>query len=155
MSDDSMKNIFRFRLCCATVRVIIVLGGFIYMWKEFKEFAIKGNVIDLAVAFILGAAFTAIVTSLVNDIFMPFLGILIGGIDFSTLAVSVLGVKVMYGNFLQEIVKFFLVAFALFMMVKVLNRLKREKAVEETPEPELSREEQLLSEIRDLLKERP
>lgn len=125
------------------------------MWKEFKEFAIKGNVIDLAVAFILGAAFTAIVTSLVNDIFMPFLGILIGGIDFSTLAVSVLGVKVMYGNFLQEIVKFFLVAFALFMMVKVLNRLKREKAVEETPEPELSREEQLLSEIRDLLKERP
>ncbi|WP_214835743.1 large-conductance mechanosensitive channel protein MscL [Exiguobacterium sp. s36] len=125
------------------------------MWKEFKEFAIKGNVIDLAVAFILGAAFTAIVTSLVNDIFMPFLGILIGGIDFSTLAVSVLGVKVTYGNFLQEIVKFFLVAFALFMMVKVLNRLKREKAVEETPEPELSREEQLLSEIRDLLKERP
>lgn len=130
------------------------LGGFIFMWKEFKEFAIKGNVIDLAVAFILGAAFTAIVTSLVNDIFMPFLGILIGGIDFSTLAVSVLGVNVTYGNFLQEIVKFFLVAFALFMMVKVLNRLKREKAVEETPEPELSREEQLLSEIRDLLKER-
>ncbi|WP_233004742.1 large-conductance mechanosensitive channel protein MscL [Exiguobacterium aurantiacum] len=125
------------------------------MWKEFKEFAIKGNVIDLAVAFILGAAFTAIVTSLVNDIFMPFLGILIGGIDFSTLAVSVLGVNVTYGNFLQEIVKFFLIAFALFMMVKVLNRLKREKAVEEEPEPELSREEQLLSEIRDLLKERP
>lgn len=124
------------------------------MWKEFKEFAIKGNVIDLAVAFILGAAFTAIVTSLVNDIFMPFLGILIGGIDFSMLAVSVLGVNVTYGNFLQEIVKFFLIAFALFMMVKVLNRLKREKAVEETPEPELSREEQLLSEIRDLLKER-
>lgn len=125
------------------------------MWKEFKEFAIKGNVIDLAVAFILGAAFTAIVTSLVNDIFMPFLGILIGGIDFSRLAVSVLGVNVTYGNFLQEVVKFFLVAFALFMMVKVLNRLKREQAVEETPEPELSREEQLLSEIRDLLKERP
>lgn len=125
------------------------------MWKEFKEFAIKGNVIDLAVAFILGAAFTAIVTSLVNDIFMPFLGILIGGIDFSMLAVSVLGVNVTYGNFLQEVVKFFLVAFALFMMVKVLNRLKREQAVEETPEPELSREEQLLSEIRDLLKERP
>ncbi|ERG67591.1 large-conductance mechanosensitive channel protein MscL [Exiguobacterium chiriqhucha] len=124
------------------------------MWKEFKEFAIKGNVIDLAVAFILGAAFTAIVTSLVNDIFMPFLGILIGGIDFSTLAVSVFGVNVTYGNFLQEIVKFVLIAFALFMMVKVLNRLKREKAVEETPEPELSREEQLLSEIRDLLKER-
>ena len=125
------------------------------MWKEFKDFAIKGNIIDLAVAFILGAAFTAIVTSLVNDIFMPFLGILIGGIDFSTLAVTVLGVNVTYGNFLQEIVKFFLIAFALFMMVKVINRLKREKAVEETPEPELTREEQLLSEIRDLLKDRP
>lgn len=124
------------------------------MWKEFKDFAIKGNIIDLAVAFILGAAFTAIVTSLVNDIFMPFLGILIGGIDFSTLSLSILGVKVTYGNFLQEIVKFFLVAFALFMMVKTLTRLKREKAVEEVPEPELSREEQLLSEIRDLLKER-
>lgn len=124
------------------------------MWKEFKEFAIKGNIIDLAVAFILGAAFTAIVTSLVNDIFMPFLGIIIGGIDFSTLVVSVLGVTITYGNFLQEVVKFFLVAFALFMMVKTLNRLKREKAVEETPEPELSREEQLLSEIRDLLKAR-
>lgn len=124
------------------------------MWKEFKEFAMRGNIIDLAVAFILGAAFTAIVNSLVNDIFMPLLGILIGGINFSDLSMSVLDVKVAYGNFIQEIVTFLLIAFALFMMVKVINRLKREKAVEETPEPELSREEQLLSEIRDLLKER-
>ncbi|WP_047376415.1 large conductance mechanosensitive channel protein MscL [Exiguobacterium sp. ZOR0005] len=125
------------------------------MWKEFKEFAMRGNIIDLAVAFILGAAFTAIVNSLVNDIFMPLLGILIGGINFSDLSVSVLDVDVAYGNFIQEIVTFVLIAFALFMMVKVINRLKREKAVEETPEPELSREEQLLAEIRDLLKERP
>lgn len=125
------------------------------MWKEFKEFAMRGNIIDLAVAFILGAAFTAIVNSLVNDIFMPLLGILIGGINFSYLSVSVLDVDVAYGNFIQEIVTFLLIAFALFMMVKVINRLKREKAVEETPEPELSREEQLLAEIRDLLKERP
>ncbi len=124
------------------------------MWKEFKEFAMRGNIIDLAVAFILGAAFTAIVNSLVNDIFMPLLGILIGGINFSDLSMSVLDVEVAYGNFIQEIVTFLLIAFALFMMVKVINRLKREKAVEETPEPELSREEQLLSEIRDLLKER-
>lgn len=124
------------------------------MWKEFKEFAMRGNIVDLAVAFILGAAFTAIVNSLVNDIFMPLLGILIGGINFSDLSVSVLDVDVAYGNFIQEIVTFLLIAFALFMMVKVINRLKREKAVEETPEPELSREEQLLSEIRDLLKER-
>ncbi|KDN58162.1 large conductance mechanosensitive channel protein MscL [Exiguobacterium sp. AB2] len=125
------------------------------MWKEFKEFAMRGNIIDLAVAFILGAAFTAIVNSLVNDIFMPLLGILIGGINFSDLSMSVLDVEVAYGNFIQEIVTFLLIAFALFMMVKVINRLKREKAVEETPEPELSREEQLLAEIRDLLKERP
>lgn len=125
------------------------------MWKEFKEFAMRGNIVDLAVAFILGAAFTAIVNSLVNDIFMPLLGILIGGINFSDLSVSVLDVEVAYGNFIQEIVTFLLIAFALFMMVKVINRLKREKAVEETPEPELSREEQLLAEIRDLLKERP
>ncbi|STO07157.1 large conductance mechanosensitive channel protein MscL [Exiguobacterium aurantiacum] len=125
------------------------------MWKEFKEFAMRGNIIDLAVAFILGAAFTAIVNSLVNDIFMPLLGILIGGINFSDLSMSVLDVDVAYGNFIQEIVTFLLIAFALFMMVKVINRLKREKAVEETPEPELSREEQLLAEIRDLLKERP
>ncbi|MCT4782583.1 MULTISPECIES: large conductance mechanosensitive channel protein MscL [Exiguobacterium] len=124
------------------------------MWKEFKEFAMRGNIVDLAVAFILGAAFTAIVNSLVNDIFMPLLGILIGGINFSDLSMSVLDVEVAYGNFIQEIVTFLLIAFALFMMVKVINRLKREKAVEETPEPELSREEQLLSEIRDLLKER-
>jgi len=125
------------------------------MWKEFKEFAMRGNIVDLAVAFILGAAFTAIVNSLVNDIFMPLLGILIGGINFSDLSMSVLDVDVAYGNFIQEIVTFLLIAFALFMMVKVINRLKREKAVEETPEPELSREEQLLAEIRDLLKERP
>ncbi|MCC5891178.1 large conductance mechanosensitive channel protein MscL [Exiguobacterium sp.] len=124
------------------------------MWKEFKEFAMRGNIIDLAVAFILGAAFTAIVNSLVNDIFMPLLGILIGGIDFSSLTANVIGVEVTYGNFIQEIVTFLLIAFALFMMVKVINRLKREKAVEETEEPELSREEQLLAEIRDLLKDK-
>lgn len=124
------------------------------MWKEFKDFAMRGNIVDLAVAFILGAAFTSIVNSLVNDIFMPILGIIIGGIDFSTLFISLFGVKITYGIFLQEVVSFFLIALALFMMVKTLNRLKREKAVEETIEPELSREEQLLSEIRDLLKKR-
>jgi len=125
------------------------------MWKEFKQFAMRGNIIDLAVAFILGAAFTAIVNSLVNDIFMPLLGIVIGGIDFSSLKVTVLDVTVTYGNFIQEVVTFFLVAFALFMLVKVINRLQRQKEVEAKVDPVPTKEEQLLTEIRDLLKERP
>lgn len=124
------------------------------MWKEFKQFAMRGNIIDLAVAFILGAAFTAIVNSLVNDIFMPLLGIVIGGIDFSNLKVTVLDVTVTYGNFIQEVVTFFLVAFALFMLVKVINRLQRQKEVEAKVDPVPTKEEQLLTEIRDLLKER-
>ncbi|WP_214700143.1 MULTISPECIES: large conductance mechanosensitive channel protein MscL [unclassified Exiguobacterium] len=124
------------------------------MWKEFKKFAMRGNVIDLAIAVVLGAAFTAIVNSLVNDIFMPLLGIIIGGIDFSSLKVSVLGVDVLYGNFIQQIVSFVLIAIALFLIVKVINRLQREKEVEEAAAPIPTIEEQLLTEIRDLLKER-
>ena len=114
----------------------------------------RGNVIDLAIAVVLGAAFTAIVNSLVNDIFMPLLGIIIGGIDFSGLKASVLGVDVLYGNFIQQIVSFFLIAIALFLVVKVINRLQREKEVEEAAIPTPTKEEQLLTEIRDLLKNR-
>ena len=125
------------------------------MLKEFKKFAMRGNVIDLAIAVVLGAAFTAIVNSLVNDIFMPLLGIIIGGIDFSNLKASVLGVDVLYGNFIQQIVSFILIAFALFLFVKLINRLQREKEVEEAVAPTPTIEEQLLTEIRDLLKERP
>lgn len=124
------------------------------MWNEFKKFAMRGNVIDLAIAVVLGAAFTAIVNSLVNDIFMPLLGIVIGGIDFSSLKVSVLGVDVLYGNFLQQVVSFFLIAIALFLIVKVINRLQQEKEAEEKAAPLPSKEEQLLTEIRDLLKDR-
>lgn len=124
------------------------------MLKEFKKFAMRGNVIDLAIAVVLGAAFTAIVNSLVNDIFMPLLGIIIGGIDFSNLKASVLGVDVLYGNFIQQIVSFILIAFALFLIVKVINRLQREKEVEEAAAPTPTKEEQLLTEIRDLLKKR-
>ncbi|WP_270811409.1 large conductance mechanosensitive channel protein MscL [Exiguobacterium sp. CinTr1] len=124
------------------------------MWKEFKKFAMRGNVIDLAIAVVLGAAFTAIVNSLVNDIFMPLLGIIIGGIDFSGLKASVLGVDLLYGNFIQQIVSFFLIAIALFLVVKVINRLQREKEVEEAAIPTPTKEEQLLTEIRDLLKDR-
>ncbi|WP_214826027.1 large conductance mechanosensitive channel protein MscL [Exiguobacterium algae] len=124
------------------------------MWKEFKKFAMRGNVIDLAIAVVLGAAFTAIVNSLVNDIFMPLLGIVIGGIDFSSLKASVLGVDVLYGNFIQQIVSFFLIAVALFLIVKVINRLQQEKEIEEKVAPTPTKEEQLLTEIRDLLKDR-
>lgn len=124
------------------------------MWKEFEKFAMRGNVIDLAIAVVLGAAFTAIVNSLVNDIFMPLLGIVIGGIDFSSLKVSVLGVDVLYGNFIQQVVSFFLIAVALFLIVKVINRLQQEKEVEEKAAPIPTKEEQLLTEIRDLLKDR-
>jgi len=108
----------------------------------------------LAIAVVLGAAFTAIVNSLVNDIFMPLLGIIIGGIDFSGLKASVLGVDVLYGNFIQQIVSFFLIAIALFLIVKGINRLQREKEVEEAAIPIPTKEEQLLTEIRDLLKDR-
>lgn len=125
------------------------------MWKEFKKFAMRGNVIDLAIAVVLGAAFTAIVNSLVNDIFMPLLGIVIGGVDFSILKATILGVDVTYGNFLQQVITFFLIAFALFLIVKFINRLQRKKEVEEKAAPLPSKEEQLLTEIRDLLKERP
>ncbi len=130
--------------------------------KEFKEFAVKGNVIDMAVGIIIGAAFGKIVSSLVNDIVMPPIGWLIGGVDFSDLAVTLPSViegnpavTISYGQFLQTLIDFTIVAVAIFMLIKLINRLKRKEA--ETPaEPapaEPSREEALLTEIRDLLKQ--
>ena len=126
------------------------------MLKEFRSFIERGNVIDLAVAVIIGGAFGAIVNSLVKDIFMPAVGMIIGGIDFTSLALTVGEEQVLYGNFIQAIVNFLVVAFALFLMVRAVNRLQsREKADEsdESP-PEPSAEEKLLTEIRDLLKTR-
>ena len=125
------------------------------MWKEFKEFAMKGNVVDLAVAVIIGAAFGKIVTSLVEDIIMPPLGLLIGGVNFTDLVVK-LGtdpagkdVILKYGNFLQITFQFVVVAFVLFMLIRTINKLKKPDPAAPPPPP--TAQEVLLREIRDLL----
>lgn len=120
------------------------------MLKEFRDFINRGNVMDLAVAVILGAAFGAIVTSLVDDILMPILGIFIGGINFAGLAITVGDAVIGYGNFIQMIVNFLIIAFAIFLIVRWVNKLKKEAPA---PSPAPSPEEKLLAEIRDLLKE--
>src|SRR5688572_20911165 len=120
--------------------------------SEFREFAMKGNVVDLAVAVIIGAAFGKIVASAVNDIIMPLVGTLLGGLDFTNLMFEVGKAKIQYGNFIQTVVDFVIIAWAIFVAVKVLNRLKRAEPPAAPPTP--PREEQLLTEIRDLLKQR-
>jgi large conductance mechanosensitive channel len=127
--------------------------------SEFKAFAVKGDVVDIAVGIIIGAAFGKIVSSFVGDVVMPPIGLLIGGVDFSDLAITLKAavgdapaVMLAYGKFIQSLIDFMIVAFAIFMGVKVINRLKREEAVAPTLPPVPSREEELLSEIRDLLK---
>ena len=120
--------------------------------REFREFAIKGNVVDLAVGVIIGAAFGKIVSSLVEDLIMPLVGTLMGGFDFGGLAIKVGGATIKYGNFIQTCVNFLIVAWAIFLMVKVINRLKREE--EKPADKPPPRQEQLLEEIRDLLKKR-
>jgi large conductance mechanosensitive channel len=126
-----------------------------YMLKEFKKFAIKGNVVDLAVGVIIGGAFGKIVTSLVNDIVMPFLGLLTGGVDFSERSVKIEDATIKYGAFIQSIIDFVIIAFSIFLFVRFINRLKsrheQEKHVEEAPT--VDAKEELLKEIRDLLKE--
>lgn len=122
--------------------------------KEFKAFAVKGNVVDLAVAVIIGGAFGAIVTSFVNDLVMPLIGAIFSVPDFSTLSFRVNGTAIMIGLFIQAVVNFLIVALSIFMMVRALNRFKKkEEAAPQTP-PAPSKEELLLTEIRDLLKER-
>lgn len=120
------------------------------MLKEFREFIMRGNVLDLAVAVIIGGAFGAIVTSLVNDIIMPLIGILMGGIDFSGLTVQVGSATVTYGNFIQAIINFLVIALALFLVIKAANSIMRKKAESPVP-PAPTVEEKLLMEIRDLL----
>ncbi|WP_455922163.1 large-conductance mechanosensitive channel protein MscL [Pseudomonas putida] len=127
---------------------------------EFKAFAVKGNVVDMAVGIIIGAAFGKIVSSFVGDVVMPPLGLLIGGVDFSDLAVvlreaqgTAPAVVLAYGKFIQTIIDFLIVAFAIFMGVKAINKLKREEAAAPTLPPTPTKEELLLGEIRDLLKE--
>lgn len=131
------------------------------MMKEFKEFAVKGNVVDMAVGIIIGAAFGKIISSFVADVIMPPIGVLVGGIDFSKLAFTlqeasgdIPAVVISYGKFIQTAVDFTIIAFAIFMVIKGINSLKRKEGEvpEEPPEP--STQEVLLTEIRDLLKNR-
>lgn len=134
------------------------------VFKEFRDFAMRGNVVDLAVGIIIGAAFTSIVNSLVKDILMPPVGFIMGGIDFSNFFITLSGpdvetlkaaqdagaVTINYGVFLNAVINFLIVAFAIFILVKQINRFK--KAEEAAPAPGPSESEKLLAEIRDLLK---
>lgn len=123
------------------------------MLNDFKKFALKGNVVDLAVGVIIGAAFGKIVSSLVEDVIMPLIGLLLGGISFAKLQFPLGDAVVKYGNFIQTIVDFVIVAFSIFIFIRVFNRLQRKKDKEEIAEPaKPTREEELLTEIRDLLK---
>ena len=141
------------------------MAGFV---QEFKEFAMRGNVVDLAVGLVIGAAFGAIVNSLVNDIIMPPIGLVMGNVDFSDLFTNLSGQEyaslaaareagapvIAYGAFINVVINFVIVALAIFLVVKAMNRLRRkqEQAPEETPVP--PRQETLLEEIRDILKAR-
>lgn len=132
------------------------------VFNEFKEFISRGNVIDMAVGVIMGGAFTSIVTSLVNDIFMPVIGLIFGGIDFTSLRIvlspateTAEEAALYYGNFIQNVVNFLLVAVVIFLIVKLINKLRKKKEEEPAPAPapaEPSEEVLLLREIRDELK---
>lgn len=119
------------------------------MLKEFREFAVKGNMLDLAIAVVLGAAFGAVINSVVADIFTPIIGAITGGIDFKDKVFTVAGVGIKYGSFITVLINFVIVAFALFMVVKAVNRFRK---VEEAAPAAPTNEEVLLTEIRDLLK---
>jgi large conductance mechanosensitive channel len=125
------------------------------MWEEFKKFALKGNVMDLAIGVVIGGAFGKIVSSLVNDLIMPVVGMLSGGINFSGLVLRIGDAKIAYGSFIQSVVDFFIVAFSLFIAIRAMNRLKKKEPAKEAAPPAPSKEVELLSEIRDLLKEKP
>lgn len=127
------------------------------IFKDFKDFAVRGNVVDLAVGIIIGAAFGKIVTSVVADVVMPPIGLLIGGVNFSDLVITLKdaeganpAVVIAIGKFIQTILDFTIIAFAIFMLVKVINKVK---AKEVAPPPPLTAQETLLTEIRDLLKQ--
>lgn len=127
------------------------------MIKEFKEFISRGNVVDLAVGVIIGGAFSTIVSSLVNDILMPIIGMILGGIDFTNLSITIGDAKIMYGSFIQHVIDFLIVAFCVFIFVKFINKLSRlghKKKNEETKEKVevVETELDVLKQIRDELK---
>ena len=131
------------------------------MMKEFKEFAMRGNVMDMAIGIIIGAAFGKIVSSFVGDVLMPPLGLALGGVDFGDLAITlkqasgeVAAVTLNYGTFIQTVVDFLIIAFVIFMVIKAMNSMKKKKETKPAPPPAPSKEETLLAEIRDLLKNR-
>ena len=120
--------------------------------NEFKEFISKGNVIDMSVGVVIGSAFSKIVTSLVNDIIMPLVGIVIGGLDFTNLSIKVKESEILYGSFIQNIVDFLIIAACIFTVIKIMNKFKKQKPVEEPKPVEVPEDIKLLTEIRDLLK---
>ena len=124
------------------------------MWKDFKEFAFKGNVLDLAIAVVIGAAFGKIVTSLVENIITPLVGLLLNGVKFTSLSFKYKETEILYGNFIQSVFDFIVIAFAIFMFIRLISKFKRkEDAVAITEEaPPVDSKEVLLEEIRDLLK---
>lgn len=122
--------------------------------KEFKEFTMRGNVMDMAVGVIIGGAFGKIVSSLVDDVIMPVIGVLTGGVDFSKLSLMVGDAEVKYGMFIQNIIDFLIIAICIFSMIKVMNSISAKKKEEPAAPAEPSNEEKLLSEIRDLLKKK-
>jgi len=129
------------------------------MMSEFREFAMRGNVVDMAVGIVIGGAFGKIVSSFVNDVLMPPIGMAVGGVDFSSLAITlkeasgdVAAVTLNYGSFIQTVVDFVIIAFAIFMVIKAMNSMKKKEEAAPAPPPKPSAEETLLTEIRDLLK---
>lgn len=122
------------------------------MLKEFKKFIARGNVLDLAVGVIVGGAFSSIVTSLVNNIFTPIIGLILGGVNFSNLSITFRDTKIMYGAFIQSVIDFLIVAFCLFIIVKMVNTLTHKKEEKKEEAPKKSAELETLEQIRDLLK---
>lgn len=137
------------------------MGGHIFMLKEFKKFAMRGNVVDLAVGVIIGGAFGKIVSSLVNDVVMPLLGLIVGGVNFTDLKLPLKeategseAIFLNYGQFIQSIFDFLIIAFSIFLFIKALNSFKKKEEDKPAPPPAPTKEELLLTEIRDLLKEK-
>lgn len=131
------------------------------MVKEFREFAMRGNVVDMAVGIVIGAAFGKIVSSFVDDVLMPPLGVLLGGTDFSELSMTLkaasgeaAAVTLNYGSFIQTVIDFVIIAFAIFMVIKAMNSMKKKEEAAPSEPPKPSAEEVLLTEIRDILKQK-
>ena len=127
--------------------------------KEFKDFAVRGNVIDMAVGIIIGGAFGKIVSSFVTDVVMPPIGVLLGGVDFSKLSITVKeatetveAVKINYGTFINTVIDFIIIAFVIFMAIKAMNKMKKKEEEKPSAPPAPSKQEVILTEIRDLLK---